>query len=316
MNKILIVGSNNINTSTVFKKFNLPESVLVTSVHQDYKVGHTAPQEFATIELLREVMVCANTIYWAECKKEEFYSDAEYYNFLNWLKDFNLTHGTIQNLDQIYFDVYEWGVPILVEKNQIVFLGCSFTAGSGLSNENTRYSNIVAKHFNKKLLNLAQPGGSNSLIFDKFTRLQLNPNQLVIIQFTGLERLHYCNTDKKLSPLLLSTSPIDKALHCAMLEVYHKDFLFYELLCKIRAIVKIARAQRLKLVFWLADYKNEQIYSKLDQTYFYDMPEFVPASWIGDFIVDSAEDGVHPGIESNKNISNALIKYLEKIYEI
>jgi hypothetical protein len=31
--------------------------------------------------------------------------------------------------------------------------------------------------------------------------------------------------------------------------------------------------------------------------------------------VDAAEDKIHPGIESNKNIAKTLIKYIETIYE-
>lgn len=314
--KTIIIGSAHTNTSEYYKKLNLDPSKLITSPDNLETVGHTSIQDIKDLTELENTLKLADKVYWAECKKEEFYSDTEYYNFLNWLKDFNLTYGTVQNLDHICFDLYSWGEPISVEKDQIVFLGCSFTAGSGLSDKNTHYSTIVAKHFNKKILNLAQPGGSNNLIFDRFTRLQLNPNQLVIIQFTGLERLHYCTSDKKLLALLLSTTKIEKNLHHAMLEVYNKDFLFYELLCKIRAIVKIARTEKLRLIFWLADYKNDQIYSLLDQTYFYDMIEFVPESWLADYIVDSAEDHIHPGIESNKNISKVLIKYIETIYEI
>jgi hypothetical protein len=65
----------------------------------------------------------------------------------------------------------------------------------------------------------------------------------------------------------------------------------------------------------LQDYKNENMYSKVDQTYFYSMPEFVPASWLENYIVDVAEDNQHPGIESNKIVANTLIKYIEAIYE-
>ncbi len=137
----------------------------------------------------------------------------------------------------------------------------------------------------------------------------------MVLQLTALDRLHYCDIKKKLNRLVLATSPIEKNLHQAMLEVYHKDFLFYELLCKIRAIVKVAKLQKLKLVFWLIDYKNENVYSKADQAYFYNMPEFVPASWIENYRVDGAEDQKHPGIESNKILANALIKYIETIHE-
>ena len=95
---------------------------------------------------------------------------------------------------------------------------------------------------------------------------------------------------------------------------FHKDFLFYELLTKIRAMVAIARSKKLKLVFWLDNYKDESQYSQQDQSYFYNMPEFVPASWMQDYLIDKAMDNMHPGIESNKFIANTLVKYIETIY--
>ena len=315
MSKIIIVGSNHANTAEYYKTLGLPASVLVTNVDHDQLIGHTCIQDIPDYAILEIVLKNADEIYWAESNKDEFFDDDSYYDFLDWLKDYNLKYKNVKNFELIKFDPYKWPQNITVDPDHAIFIGCSFTAGVGLSDPDTHYSTIVANHFNKKLLNLSQGGGSNNLIFDRFTQLDCYPGQLVVLQFTGLDRLHYCDTDKKLSPLLLSTSQVEKNLHRAMLEVYHKDFLFYELLCKIRAIVTIARAQKLKLVFWLANYKYNKIYSKLDQLYFYDMPEFVPASWMADFIVDAAEDKAHPGIESNKNIANTLIKYIETIYE-
>ena len=314
--KVIIIGSSHNNTAEYYKKLGVAPSNLIISNNDLLTIGHTSVQDIPDLVKLEIILKSADQVYWAECKKEEFYNDNEYYNFLNWLKDFNLKYRTVQNIDQIKFDVYDWGTQIPVNQNQIVFLGCSFTAGTGLSDKNTHYSSIVAKYFNRDLLNLAQGGGSNSLIFDRFSRLQLNQGQLVVIQLTGLYRLHYCTTSKQLSQVVLSTTPIEKNLHRSMLEVYHTDFLFYELLCKIRVIIKIAQAQKLKLVFWLVDYKDEDTYSKLQQTYFYDMLEFMPASWIENYYIDTAEDDLHPGIKSNCNIANALIKYIETIYEI
>jgi hypothetical protein len=314
MSKI-IVGSNHANTANYYKTLGLPASVLVTKIDHGQFIGHTCIQDIPDYAILEIVLKNADEIYWAESNKDEFFDDDSYYVFLDWLKDYNLKYRNVKNFKSIKFDPYKWPQNITVDPDHAIFIGCSFTAGVGLSDPDTHYSTVVANHFNKKLLNLSQGGGSNNLIFDRFTQLDCYPGQLVVLQFTGLDRLHYCNTEKKLSPLLLSTSQIDKNLHRAMLEVYHKDFLFYELLCKIKAIVTIARAKKLKLVFWLANYKNNKIYSKLDQLYFYDMPEFVPASWMADYIVDGAEDKVHPGIESNKNIAKILIKYIETIYE-
>jgi hypothetical protein len=312
---VIIVGSNDIQTAEYYKVLGLSQSMLVTEVDHGHLIGHTCIQDVPNHSTLETILKNADEVYWAHPDPSEFFDHNSYYDFLNWLKDYNLKYHNVINYDSIAFDPYQWNNKVTVDVDHAVFLGCSFTAGVGLSDPSTHYASIVSSHFNKKILNLAQPGGSNNLIFDKFSQLDFYPGQLVVLQFTVLDRLHYCNDNKKLIQLLLSTSPIEKYQRQAMLEIYHKDFLFYELLCKIRAIVKIAREQKLKLVFWLIDYKNENIYSKVDQLYFYNMPEFVPASWLENYMVDSAEDNLHPGVESNKILANTLIKYIETIYE-
>jgi hypothetical protein len=308
----IIIGSAHNNTANYYKRLELPHSNLITSVDNNEVVGHTSIQDIPDLNELEMVLKSADEVYWAECSPDEFYSDAEYYNFLNWLKDFNLKYKTVKNLDQMSFDVYQWGKKISVTNDQMIFLGCSFTYGIALPNQQAMYSNIVANYFNKTVLNLSEPGGSNNLIFDKFSRLEMNPGQLVVVQFTGLDRIHYCTENsQQLIKLMFARHPTK-----SMLDVYHKDFLFYELLVKIRSMVNIARAKKLKLVFWLINYKDNNIYSASDQTYFYDMKEFIPASWMAEYLVDFGTDKLHPGVESNKNIANTIIKYIETIYEV
>ena len=311
---VIIVGSNHTNTANYYKKLGLSSSVLVTGINHKELIGHTCIQDIPDYNQLEIVLKNADEVYWAESNKDEFYDDSSYYDFLNWLKDYNLKNHNVKNFKLIKFDNYSWTKNLTTNPDQAVFLGCSFTAGIGLSNSKTHYAAIVANHFGKQLLNLGVPGGSNNLIFDQFTQLNFHPGQIVVLQFTLLERIRYCNTNKQLISMLFANMP-NKQLTQSMLEVYHKDFLFYELLVKIRAIITIARLQKLKLVFWLIDYKHEDKYSKLDQTYFYDLPEFVPYSWMANYLVDFAEDNAHPGIESNKNIANTLINYMETIYE-
>ena len=312
---VIIIGSNHTNTAEYYKILGLHPSVLVTEIKHGHSIGHTCIQDVPDHHTLETILKNANEVYWAHPDPSEFFDYNSYYSFLNWLKDYNLKYRNVKNLNSITLDPYKWNNTVAVDPDHAIFIGCSFTAGVGLSDPATHYANIVSGYFGKKLLNLAQPGGNNSLIFDKFFQLDLHHGQLVVLQFTVPDRLNYCDSNKNLIRLLLSNTPNDKNLHQAMLEVYHKDFLFYELLCKIRAIVKFARAQKLKLVFWLIDYKNENVYSKADQEYFYSMPEFVPASWLENYIVDGAEDQKHPGIESNKILANTLIKYIETIYE-
>jgi hypothetical protein len=276
-------------------------------------VAHTSVGDIPDLDELEYVLKQADSVYWAESTIEEFNDADSYYNFLNWLKDHHLKYNNVVNLDKIKFDVYRWSHRVIVKENHAVFLGCSFTAGVGLPDVETRYPTQVANHFNKELLNLGAPGGSNSLIFDRFMQLDFFPGQIVVVQLTTLDRLHYCKHNRRLEKIMFANAA-DVNLNQKMVEIYHKDFLFYELLAKIRAIVAVARTKKLKLIFWLIDYKNELMYSKMDQTYFYDMPEFVPASWMQNYITDHAMDRIHPGVRSNKFIADTLVKYIKTVY--
>ena len=310
---IIIIGSTDLKTSEYYKQLGIAPSMLVTTCDHKQLIGHTSVGDVPDLTDLEYILSQAKEVYWAESNINEFFDADSYYDFLNWLKDYNLKYNNVVNLDKIKFDVYRWNHRLIVKKNHAVFLGCSFTAGVGLPDVETHYATQVAKHFGKQVLNLGSKGGSNGLIFDRFTQLDFFPGQIVVVQLAMLDRLHYCKQDRQLEKIMFANAA-NVNLNQKMIEVYHKDFLFYELLAKIRAIVAVARAKKLKMIFWLINYKNELVYSKMDQTYFYNMPEFVPASWMENYIMDSATDNLHPGIESNKFIANTLVKYIETVY--
>lgn len=314
--RTIILGSNHKSTANYHLQLNLPTSKLIFSSKQDYTVGHTSIQDVTDYLQLEEILKVADRVYWCHPNVEEFATMDDYLEFVNWLKDYNLKYRNVMNFDSISFDFYKWKCPIKVELNQMVFLGCSFTAGVGLQNPNTKYAEIMAKHYNLKALNLAESGGSNNLIFEKFFQLEMQPEQLIVVQFTLLDRFRYCNIDKKLKNLI-ATLPEkfdSTTLHMCMLEVYNKDFLFYEFLIKLQAMIRVAETLRLRLIFWLIDYKHPERYSQIDQTYFFHYKQFVPASWLQNFIIDFAADNLHPGPESNKFIAHTLIKYIETVY--
>jgi len=310
---IIIVGSNHADTADYYKKLGIGPSVLVTGINHKESIGHTCIQDIPDHNQLEIVLKNADEVYWAESSKDEFYNDEAYYDFLHWLRDYNLKYHNVKNFKVIHFDPYGWATNITTDPDQAVFLGCGFTTGVGLPDSNTHYSTIVSNHFGKRSLNLAVIGCSNQLMFDQFTRLNFHPGQIVVLQLGLPNRIHYCDTNKQLIQKRFYKLQ-DTQLTRSILEVYHKDFLFYELLVKIRSIITIARLQQLKLVFWLPDYKHNEKYSNLDQLYFYDMPEFVPASWMANFLVDITNDG-YSGLESNKIIAKTLIKYIETVYE-
>ena len=154
MTTIIIVGSNHTNTANYYKNLGLPESVIVTDVDHGHLVGHTCIQDIPDHAILEIVLKNADEVYWAESNKDEFFDDDSYYDFLDWLKDYNLKYKNVRNFELIKFDPYKWTQSITVDPDHAIFLGCSFTAGVGLSDPDTHYSTIVANHFNKKLLNL------------------------------------------------------------------------------------------------------------------------------------------------------------------
>jgi len=312
--KILLLGSNNESTAFSYKQYNLPQSILVTSINQDYTVGHTSRQEFFSDIELETVLANADLVYWTFPKVSEFSSNnTEYYELLNWLKDYQLKYKNIKNFSEIDQDPYSWKIKVpKLTHNDAVFLGCSFTAGSALpGDKNNRYAEIVAKHFNKNCVNLAKDGGSNNRSLDIFSQLEFAEKQIVVLQLTSLERLRYVSEDKKIHDLMFSRTPNSKDF----LKIYHRDFLLYELLIKLRLVVSMARTKKLRFLFWLIDYKNDLVYSIEDQTYFYNCTEFIPKSMMENYLVDFGTDGLHPGIESNKIIANTIISYMNQIYD-
>jgi hypothetical protein len=311
--KILLLGSDHSSTSVAYKKFNLSESVLVTDKNQNYIVGHTARQEFSSDLELKSTLKNATEVYWTFPNITEFKSEEEFYTFLNWLKTYQLTYKNIKNFSEISFDPYGYRMqlPVLTD-NDAVFLGCSFTAGVALPGDITnRYANIVSNRFEKNCVNLSKGGSSNNYALDIFSQLDFIEGQIVILQLTGLERLRYIS-NRTIQDVMFSLDPRARDF----LKIYNHDFLLYELIVKLRLVIKIAREKKLKFLFWLINYKNPEIYSQVDQMYFYNYPEFVPASIMGNYLVDFGTDNLHPGTESNKIIANVIIDYLDKIYEI
>ena len=53
---ILILGSSHENTATYYKKLNLEQSRLITSLDDNYSLGHTSPQDMGRYENLNKIV--------------------------------------------------------------------------------------------------------------------------------------------------------------------------------------------------------------------------------------------------------------------
>lgn len=308
--KILILGSNDYKTSTAYQRLGLPPSILVDRVDCSYLVGHTSRQEFNSDHDLETIMKEADEIYWAWPDPKEFSDDIVFFDFMWWLRCYQEKYGNIKNFSEIKFDPYNWEIKLpKIDETSSIFLGCSFTAGAGLPNSQSRWANQVASYYGKNCVNLAESGSSNARSFEIFTRLPLIEDQIVVWQLTEPARLRYCD-DKGVREIQLSQNGSRR-----MLDVYNDQYLLHDLLTKIEACVKISRLAKIKFVFWLVDYKKEfGPYNHLDLSYFYKYPEFIPPYLIQDYLVDTGTDNLHPGPQSNELISRAVIKHLGNLY--
>jgi hypothetical protein len=199
-----------------------------------------------------------------------------------------------------------------VTVNDVVFLGCSFTAGTGLVDVNTRYSSLLAHHYNKNEINLAVGGGSNYRSFDLFGQLNfINTRSILVLQLTELSRIRWY--DSKIQDRMLSIHPSKELLY-----VYNDKFLIYDLIRQLRIIVNYCRQRQVRLVIWNIARFNDETLSQYLESYLQQFPEYI---YINDkwdepdsYRVDNAPDkNQHPGPESNKLIALKLITHLNSI---
>jgi hypothetical protein len=203
---------------------------------------------------------------------------------------------------------------VSVTNNDIVFLGCSFTEGTGLIDIKTRYSSLLAAYYNKNEINLAIGGGSNYRSFDLFGQLNfVNSGSTLVLQLTQLSRLRWY--DSKIVDRSLSVQPSKELIY-----TYNDQFLIYDLIRQLRIIVKYCREKQIKLIMWsIASFADENMWQNLE-SYLQQFPEYV---YLNDrlnepdtYRVDDAPDRYkHPGPESNKLITKKLITHFDNLYD-
>jgi hypothetical protein len=309
---ILILGSDHYNTTQYYKNLGLSPSVLIDSTYSTYPVAHTSPSAAGEYNALTNIANLADVIYYAYPSENEFDTRESFYEYLLWVKEFNYKTNKIKNLSHFNHNYFKWSEDIpLLRPNDAVFLGCSFTQGAGISDKSQRYSNIISNYFNLRCINLARSGASNSYSFETFSKLDLHPGQLVILQLSVLERIRYCDSKRNLQHLRFS-SGVDPAI----VEVFNYEHLFYELLIKLNLVCQIAKSKNIKLVIWAVNYNSEfgQTFSSEQQISLCKYESLVPIFLTNHYIVDFGTDNAHPGPESNKKIAKILIDFIEKNY--
>jgi hypothetical protein len=318
MNSTIILGSNHSNTAEYYRVLGLEQSTLVLTADQNFSVGHTSVQDITDLVELEMLLKKTNDVYWAFPDKNQFEQDEYYYNFLYWLQEYNYRYRNVRNIDQIKLDPYGWkfNAPKLTP-DDIVFLGSSTTAGAGLPDPDTWYSTKVAKYFNKRsMINDLDPNRinfrNNDKNFEIFTQLDFVPGQIVVVQITPIDRIRWCDEDSVLEDLYLTSTSTPH--HRAMISVFNRKYLIYRLLNNLRAMIRIARLQKIRLVLWVDNYKLDKEFEQ-EQLYFYEYKEVISKVRLADYFVDHATDHIHPGVNANQILADQIIQHIERLYQ-
>lgn len=191
-----------------------------------------------------------------------------------------------------------------ISEDNILFIGCSHTYGTGHDTTDTVYPSIVAKKLNLTPMVKGFPGQGNFKFEDVLTEYELGKNTNVIIQFTDIFRLRYYDD--------ASESIIHKqGIHFSREEtnMFTNKRLTYEFKQLVCRVVSRLRDANVNFLFFQLTHEHDRI---LDTNLF--LSSFKEYCWTPDVAVDLASDNLHFGIESNKKIADRLIKKWNSLY--
>lgn len=204
-----------------------------------------------------------------------------------------------------------------IKKDDVVFLGCSYTSGVGLLDQTTNWTSIFSNTIKKNQVNFAIGGLNNYSSFDLFSQLEFESDQnIVVLELTELARIQWY--DQRLHNVMLQW---EKSR--LLVPVYNDHFLIFELLKTLRYFVMVCRLKNLRPVIWSIA-RPGNLTEALEH-YLAQYPEYVyldngldsPDSYRVDNGFDGAGHPVgvgHPGVESHKLIAQKLLAHFNQLY--
>jgi len=204
-----------------------------------------------------------------------------------------------------------------IKKDDVVFLGCSYTSGVGLPDQTTNWTSIFSNTIEKNQVNFAIGGLNNYSSFDLFSQLEFESDQnAVVLEITELARIQWY--DQRLHNVMLQW---DKSR--LLLPVYNDHFLIFELLKTLRYFVMVCRLKNLRPVIW--SIARPGLLIGVLENYLAQYPEYVyldnSLDGLDTYRVDNGSDGAgqplgvgHPGVESHKLIAQKLLAHYNQLY--
>jgi hypothetical protein len=192
-----------------------------------------------------------------------------------------------------------------ISDSDILFVGCSHTAGIGHSDQTTVYTHQFANVLNLTPMVCGNPGQGNYVIEDQLANYNLSGKK-IIIQFTDIFRIRYFST--------LENKVIHKMGHefsRAEVEMFHDvRRLQYEYFKIVDRVVSKLRDCGAKFLFFQLTQSTGKLQEETD---FY-QSQYQEFCYVADINVDIAEDKLHYGPMSHQLIAKELTRKWNKLY--
>lgn len=212
--------------------------------------------------------------------------------------------------------IYQHNIPT-IKKDEIIFFGCSYTNGTGLSDPTENWTHIFSQSLKKNQRNMSVPGTNNYSNFDLFSQLEFESDQnIVVFEITELSRIQWY--DQQLKNIMIQWDHSR-----TLLPVYNDYFLIFELLKNLRCFMMLCHLKKLRPVVWSIA-KPGKLH-EIFENYLSQYSEYVyldnSIGGADSYRVDNGLDGAgkplghgHPGPESHKLIAQKLLAHYNKLY--
>lgn len=294
MSKVLYFTDLNTNFSNIN-----PHSVLVQSVDCDFNQAnefHTTLRDLSVVDVLT-IVHHFDKITIAETgfdKSSQLYTETK--NLLSYINSDSFNKSS----DEKTF-IENLSVLDTSTNSTLWVFGCSHSYGTGLDREDQRYGNILADKLNMPLRMIAKPGGSMNYSLRHIINSNFNQNDFVIWQIINPARLSYFDGQQVKEILLANTSSRTLIDFCTDAQMFFNHFT------QINIGVRYLRAIGCKFMLVSVDHTDHYNYINEYKNY----PEY---AFFPNFAVDLANDNLHFGPLSHKNLALSILDHIHYNY--
>jgi len=188
------------------------------------------------------------------------------------------------------------GDSIDLNKNEIVFLGCSHTQGGAIE-KNQRFSYLVSQHLGLEERNLAVGATGLWQMHNTFFRCNFNKNQKVVLQLSDPYRFNYFKNQTIVKESFKNSD--DKKL----VLTYQDGILSYQEYSLLNSIISSSKKQQIDLVCFRMSNELPVEYNHTDYLMASTGKYFAVGKWL-----DYGTDNQHSGPLTHKKIASIIVK--------